>query len=490
MTDLLHILPAFSTADYSHLIPSLEKHLITCTDLLTLEATDIAKRAQLPVLDVRKLVADILAQLQGQLGLDSSGGASASQDGGVKVVGREVERGALRRGLRREWSTISTLDGDMDAALGGGIPTGYITEITGESGAGKTQLLLTLLLSAQLPPPHGLSRPTLYISTEHALPTTRLTQLLTTHPLLSALPAPTTPSLSRILTLQTPDLESQDHILHYQLPVALARHRPALLVIDSIAANYRAETSSLTATPSTHPAALAQRSADLVRLGHLLRSLARQHDCAIVVANQVGDRFAPTALSPSPTPLHTGLSSSPVPAWPHSSPSPLPPELQARSTQSLFAAVASAPPSTPIPTPHPSALTLDHQQRFFTGWGDTPLPPHQSHAPSPDLKTPSLGLVWAHQIACRIALVKEAAYLRQRGPAVDQERAAHDTKPGSNALRSEDAGAGIERAEWAPRAWRRWMRVVFAPWVEGVRAGEAGVEFQVWGGGVRAVVGR
>jgi DNA repair protein RAD57 len=30
------------------------------------------------------------------------------------------------------WSAISTLDDAMDMALGGGIPTGYVTEVTGE----------------------------------------------------------------------------------------------------------------------------------------------------------------------------------------------------------------------------------------------------------------------------------------------------------------------------------------------------------------------
>lgn len=34
--------------------------------------------------------------------------------------------------LGRKWRSISTLDDSIDAALGGGIPTGYITEFTGE----------------------------------------------------------------------------------------------------------------------------------------------------------------------------------------------------------------------------------------------------------------------------------------------------------------------------------------------------------------------
>ena len=168
--------------------------------------------------------------------------------------------------------------------------------------------------------------------------------------------------------------------------------------------------------------------------------------------------------------------------------------MHAWPAQSLAAAAA---PSTP--TPHPSALTLDHQQRFFTGWGDTPPSSHTADpAHDPNLKTPSLGLVWANQIACRIALVKEAAYLRPGDPT----NATHETStvdPESAGL----AGAvlrvracagkagdlGPERAEWAPRAWRRWMRVVFAPWVGGVRAGGRGVEFEVWRGGVRGVRG-
>ena len=130
MTDILHTIPDFPVRLYTHLIPSLEKHLITTTDLLTLDALEIAKRAQLPVLDARRLANHVLAILQGQLGLNNENapkfenvGEGQADFGTLKQIGKDI--------ITR-WDTISTLDPTLDAALGGGIPTGYITEITGE----------------------------------------------------------------------------------------------------------------------------------------------------------------------------------------------------------------------------------------------------------------------------------------------------------------------------------------------------------------------
>jgi len=133
MTDLLHIVPSFPTKSYTHLLPSLEKNLVTTTDLLTVDALEIAKRAQLPLLDVRRLAKHVVRTLQGELGLSEVLG---DDEGGY---GAGVEETREPRTLRRSgreiverWKTISTLDEGLDAALGGGIPTGYITEITGE----------------------------------------------------------------------------------------------------------------------------------------------------------------------------------------------------------------------------------------------------------------------------------------------------------------------------------------------------------------------
>ena len=131
MTDLLHTLPDFPTKSYTHLLPSLEKHLITITDLLTLDALEIAKRAQLPVLDLRRLANHIIAALQEDLGLKEDGSVeneSARQPGFKKNVWLKKNG----RDAVDQWTTISTLDDHLDAALGGGIPTGYITEIAGE----------------------------------------------------------------------------------------------------------------------------------------------------------------------------------------------------------------------------------------------------------------------------------------------------------------------------------------------------------------------
>ncbi|KAI9699393.1 MAG: hypothetical protein M1836_003004 [Candelina mexicana] len=475
MTDLLHILP---TSSYTHLLPSLEKNLITTVDLLTLDALEIAKRAQLPPLDVRRLINAVIAALHGELGLSIEAGDGTANDDGrpsiQKPFNKKARLNKTGSELVEEWQTISTLDEQLDAALGGGIPTGYITEITGESGAGKTQLLLTLLLSAQLPTPDGQSRPTLYISTEAPLSTPRLSQLLSSHPILSTLPPTTpTPSLSRILTLQTPDLESQDHILRYQLPVALTRHKIGLVILDSVAANYRAEFERPDARSG---ASMGKRSNELAKLGQLLRDLARIHNVAIVVANQVADRFTPatpTMTRGPPRPAASGMVSGP-PSSPLVSRSNIPLPINGpiiSSSPSLPAAPSSSAPTFPAsqtPSSTFDPLTLDHQQRWFTGWGSSPLS-HSQISPE-NLKTPALGLVWANQIACRIALVKEPVYVT----------APLDDGPDG---RDEDSGRGeLVR-------WRRWMKVVFAPWVEGEKDGK-GIEFEIRGEGIRSVGAR
>ena len=133
MTDLLYVLPDFPTNNYTHLIPSLERHYISTTDLLTLDALEIAKRARLPLLDLRRLADHILSTLQNDLGLEKS--KPSQYDVGAHAPKPAQVQTTLRssgREVTAQRPTISTLDRSLDDAMGGGIPTGYVTEIVGE----------------------------------------------------------------------------------------------------------------------------------------------------------------------------------------------------------------------------------------------------------------------------------------------------------------------------------------------------------------------
>jgi len=258
----------------------------------------------------------------------------------------------------------------------------------------------------------------------------------------------------------TPDLESQDHILRFQVPVAIRRHGIRLIILDSVAANYRAEFERPGAgNGQTTGANMAQRSSELVKLGQLLRDLAREQNIAIVVANQVTDRFSSVGGGSSPT-LNRAMQSSPLARRSGGRTLPL---------SSMAGPMSSAPGAGEVggdigtvfmSTMDP--MSLDHQQRWFTGWGDDP---HPSHVAIKNLKTPALGLIWTTQVACRIALIKRPVY----GPGLvaDEEN---------------------ERGEPVLRKWRRWMKVVFAPHVAPSGPGLQGaVEFEIKGEGMRSV---
>jgi len=288
------------------------------------------------------------------------------------------------------------------------------------------------------------------------LPVTRLSQLLQSHPTFKS--ASHKPSLDAVMSIVTPDLESQDHIISFQVPVAIRQHGVRLIILDSVAANYRAEFDRPGAGSGQSTGAnMAQRSSELVKLGQLLRDMAKEHNIAIVVANQVADRFSNEVR---PTPNYTrATQSSPLArrggAVPSSSMAPM---------SSLSGAVfTNQEPSSQFPIGAEDPMSLDHQQRWFTGWGDDLNP---TYITIKNLKTPSLGLIWTTQVACRIALIKKPVY----GPGLvaDEENAS---------------------GEPVLRRWRRWMKVVFAPHARPSGPGIQGaVRFEIRGDGIRAKV--
>jgi DNA repair protein RAD57 len=309
---------------------------------------------------------------------------------------------------------------------------------------------LTLLLASQLQstddggPSDAAPGSALYISTEAPLQTTRLAQILKQHPKLAALPPERRPSLGRIHSTHVHDVVAQDHILHFQVPVAIAKHNINLVIVDSIAANYRAEFDK-GGGPGGGPGArsqrgaetLAQRSQEIAQTAKSLRDIARKHNITVVVANQVADRFAP--IEPSSQQQQQQQQQ----VMRTSSQRSLGRATTTTATADPPPAPAAAPPQLSTADP----LSLEHQQRFFTGWGDD--------ASSTDLKTPSLGLALTNQLSTRIALLKSPVY-KDRA-----YRAGEDKE--------------LDR-------WDRSCRVVFSAW-----GAEGRVPFEIWEGGVRSL---
>lgn len=80
--------------------------------------------------------------------------------------------------FQEKWCRISFGCKSLDKITNGGVLTRGITEIFGESGAGKTQLLLQLSLSVQLPESvGGINKGVALICTEDAFPSKRLVQI-------------------------------------------------------------------------------------------------------------------------------------------------------------------------------------------------------------------------------------------------------------------------------------------------------------------------
>lgn len=220
-----------------------------------------------------------------------------------------------------------------------------------------------------------------------------------------------------------------------------------LVVLDSVAANYRAE---FEREGGRQGASLAKRGAQLAQVGALLRDLARTRCVAVVVANQVADRFSrPPSNTPSVPPSRTtsGLSQGPDGKA----------TLQAMDNAQQPDVLSQEEALTLSPDP----LALDHQQRWFTGWGDAKSDSEHT------MKTPSLGLVWTNQIACRIALIKQPVFA---------------TRPLVVTVNGEDRWNDEEQHI---SRWRRWFKVAFAPWAPPSEG--RGIEFELLKTGVRHV---
>ncbi|KAK1388329.1 X-ray repair cross complementing 3 (XRCC3) [Heracleum sosnowskyi] len=176
----------------------------------------------------------------------------------------------------------------LDQFLAGGVPCGSITELSGESGSGKTQLALQLLLSAQLPLSlGGLASSSLYLHSEPPYPFRRFEQLskafyLSYHQVFDSVEC----VCNNVLVQE---LDSADHLfdvllkLDSMLAEDSRKTMPIrLVVIDSIAALFRSEFENT-------PFDLRRRANLFFKISSKLKLIAMKYGVAVLVTNQVVD---------------------------------------------------------------------------------------------------------------------------------------------------------------------------------------------------------
>lgn len=172
---------------------------------------------------------------------------------------------------------ISTGSLNFNAILGGGIETGFITEVFGPFKSGKTNLAHTLCVTTQLPKGKGgLSGAVIYIDTENTFSKEKIKRI------------------TRRFGLKPEDVLS--HIFHariyssdHQAQMILEAEKLVkeknvrLIILDSLMALLRAEYIGIGMLP--------QRQATLNQMIHALSRIAESYNIAILVTNQVAQQI-------------------------------------------------------------------------------------------------------------------------------------------------------------------------------------------------------
>ncbi|KAM4663807.1 DNA repair protein XRCC3 isoform 1-T3 [Discoglossus pictus] len=180
---------------------------------------------------------------------------------------------------------LSLGSGVLDKLLRGGMPLVGITELAGESSAGKTQIALQTCLSVQYPPEYGgLAAGAVYICTEDAFPSRRLQQLIhSQHKLRSDVPSDIVnkiPFGDRIYVEHAADVDMLTECITKKVSLLLLRGLIRLIVIDSIAALFRSEFSAKDS---------ALKAKHLQSLGAKLHDLSTTFMAPVLCINQVTD---------------------------------------------------------------------------------------------------------------------------------------------------------------------------------------------------------
>ncbi|CEP64248.1 putative DNA-dependent ATPase RAD57 LALA0_S10e05864g [Lachancea lanzarotensis] len=261
-------------AEYAVVLECLIEKRVTVTDLLTLKAAELARivpRSINEITSFQRALKDEYKDL---------------------IFGRNRSRLSVVQNCVK---TFTSGDAGIDEVLRGGIRTHGITEVFGGSSTGKSQFLMQLALTVQVPVENGgLNGKCVFITTEGGISTKRLEELITQKSRL--LPGFEHVSQDNIFTVNCNDLANQEHTLQVQLPVLIERNPDIkLVIVDSISHHLRVELERKTFRDSH------DNRQYIDKMAQNLLKLANDHSLAVVVANQVGDKPVPETPVPNPS---------------------------------------------------------------------------------------------------------------------------------------------------------------------------------------------
>jgi len=261
----LHTLPLNNYAISTSQMALLKKgNLETVSDLLLNTPQEIAKRCKISPFEIKRIIDTVL--------------------NAIPLRRLNVLEDIAHDGDEK----FSTGDAILDIALEGGIRTGMVWEVVGESGAGKTQFALQLSLFVQAPKEiGGLGGSACYLTTSSKLPTARLLQISQSHELL----LPSFCSLEEVHTISIPTSDFLQHVLTTILPSFIQKQgtiqgkKPVkLVVIDALAELFHGIGKTTTST-------LVERKQSIARISASLHEIASSYNVAMVVLNEVVDNF-------------------------------------------------------------------------------------------------------------------------------------------------------------------------------------------------------
>lgn len=156
--------------------------------------------------------------------------------------------------------------------LGGGLESQSITEIYGEYRTGKTQLCMTMAVTAQLPKPQGGAGKVLYVDAEGTFRPERIAAIAQRFDLVAE------EVLDNIIYARAHTTEHQHTLLVLAAAQMMDDHF-SLIIIDSIMALYRVD--------YTGRGQLSERQQNLGQFLAKLKKLSEQFNVAVLMTNQV-----------------------------------------------------------------------------------------------------------------------------------------------------------------------------------------------------------